>query len=340
MAPPGVNGAGAKKGIDQNDGGKPLQVDAEPADDFARLEPSRTAIHESWPSGGSRATPSQQPRPHGSLQLTATLSSTAHDEVEDASERAAAGAEAEVDHFPWSTDDDEAGVTERSDGVEQVLKVAKGRFQVDSDGDDSTSEEEAGSVHSVDADEVDKVLPSEPAYSAIDDLELLPLRPEDFPGVDVTAPVQAHEFNQQIPRAKMNLALGLCFGHAAETGDRRTMEDRTTAIADLFASDHQQRSSRGSSTAPPPPSPLPPVNAVGLPSAAESPLIAQSMPASQGQCSEPLGNGVSGSATEAMPLPVAYFGVYDGHGGCEVAEALEKDLHRLIVKNGLQGDPV
>ncbi|KAG5177436.1 phosphatase 2C-like domain-containing protein [Tribonema minus] len=235
-------------------------------------------------------------------------------------------------------------VIDQNDGGKplQVLKLADGRSQVNSDGDDSTSDEEAGSVHSVDADEVDKVLPSEPAYSANDDPELLPLQPEDFPGVDVTAPVQVHHFNQQIPHAKMNLALGLCFGHAAETGNRRTMEDRTTVIADLFASDRQQRSPHGSSTAPPPPSPVPTMDAGGADSDSESPVIAQSVPAHEAQCSEPLSMGDSNSATEEMPLSVLFFGVYDrhGHGGCDVAEALEKDLHRLIVKNGLRGDPV
>ncbi|KAG5177428.1 phosphatase 2C-like domain-containing protein [Tribonema minus] len=90
------------------------------------------------------------------------------------------------------------------------------------------------------------------------------------------------------------------------------MEDRTTAIADLFADARQQRSPSDSSTAPRSPFPL------SLDTAALLEIHSQTVDA---------------------PPPVAFFGVYDGHGGTAVAEALQQDLHHLIVKNGLQGDP-
>eukprot|EP00611_Tribonema_gayanum_P023925 TRINITY_DN5136_c0_g1_i2.p1 TRINITY_DN5136_c0_g1~~TRINITY_DN5136_c0_g1_i2.p1 ORF type:complete len:574 (-),score=131.77 TRINITY_DN5136_c0_g1_i2:576-2297(-) len=308
------------KDAGQDDGDKALEVDAEPGGGIARLTPSRTTIRKSWPPADFQAMPSQQPNLQRSPGRTANLSEMAGDEAagEAASNDGVDAAEGDDDitvSFDSEVARGDAAGEAQAPGV-QVARSVDGNSDGSGRNDDGDSTSDAGTVSSVqevDVDDMDKaLLPAGPAWSKADDSELTPLKPEEFPGYDVTAPVQAHTLKGQVSRSQMNLALGLCFGSAAQQGNRQTMEDRTTVIADLSADARQQCSPSDSSTAPRSPSPLSPDTAALLD------------PRSQ---------------TDDAPPPVAFFGVYDGHGGTAVAEALQQDLHHLIVKNGLPGDP-
>lgn len=177
--------------------------------------------------------------------------------------------------------------------------------------------------------------------------------------------------------------MGVRYGHSAEIGSRRVMEDRTVAVADIFKADATpsfRSRSEGffpSSTIPSRNSSpsrssdqdeaarrrfFPPGAVVQATPGAAAPAAAKTAVAGTGavvqedegtavlaatkeekETAEGRG-GVSGQAetqrsppmspspSPSTPLCAAFFGVYDGHDGDVVAEALQKGLHKLIAK--------
>lgn len=179
--------------------------------------------------------------------------------------------------------------------------------------------------------------------------------------------------------------MGVRYGHSAEIGSRRVMEDRTVAVADIFKADatpsFRSRSegffpsstilSRNSS------SPRSsgqdeaarrrffPPGAVAQATPGAVATVADGDPAAPATAGAgavvPEDTGTSGlaatkeekettegrggasgqeekqrsppmSPSPSKPLCAAFFGVYDGHDGDVVAEALQKGLHKLIAK--------
>eukprot|EP00903_Cladosiphon_okamuranus_P009035 g8638.t3 len=95
--------------------------------------------------------------------------------------------------------------------------------------DEECCEDWLGAV-SVDPDSIDLALPPH-ASGVTEDLSLVGFQPlglEEIPA----EPVQARTWGEQV-----NLAVGVRYGHSAEIGSRRVMEDRTVAVSDIFRAD-------------------------------------------------------------------------------------------------------
>jgi serine/threonine protein phosphatase PrpC len=90
------------------------------------------------------------------------------------------------------------------------------------------------------------------------------------------------------------MELGIRFGRGVDQGTRQSMEDRTIAVADLFSGPAKVP---GDHTPPP------------YSSKAKSPPL----------CGD-----------DDEPRAAAFFGVYDGHNGVEVADILQKGLHKSL----------
>ena len=131
------------------------------------------------------------------------------------------------------------------------------------------------------------------------------------------------------PTEKVNLSLGLRYGHAAEIGSRRAQEDRTTAIGDMF----RPRTPRYIGN-----------RRVGVRATVSSFSLGGADYTENGPIPVPPPSPSSGSAlierdfgigdaSEASPvMAAAFFAVYDGHDGDEVAEALHQKFHDILAK--------
>ncbi|CAN0043269.1 unnamed protein product [Scytosiphon promiscuus] len=224
---------------------------------------------------------------------------------------------------------------------------------------------ELRSAVSVDPDAIELALPPPPyALDHAEDLGLVgfePLTIEDIP----MEPVQARTWGDQA-----NLEVGVRYGHTAEIGSRRVMEDRTIAVNDIFkadvpnslrsrsegagggAGDGRERgiTARAEADVAAQTEASPAAAAGGAPGGA-APAASSLVDRSKGaEGSRSFGADAPGrsagaavrrevrpgvQAQEQKPrtgLSAAFFGVYDGHDGDVVAEALQQSLHKLIAK--------
>ncbi|CAN0533391.1 unnamed protein product, partial [Ectocarpus sp. 12 AP-2014] len=98
------------------------------------------------------------------------------------------------------------------------------------DDEEELCEDWQGAI-SVDPDAIELALPPRTASSITEGLSFVGFEPLELDDVPQEA-VQARTWGDQA-----NLTVGVRYGHSAEIGSRRVMEDRTVVVADIFKAD-------------------------------------------------------------------------------------------------------